>query len=465
MNKIALFLSLALSSLTWAGHQSPNSAFPLESMKGKIDFKHVVYISKLSDKTSFDWIEVPENFDDPQGKKIKIFYERINRSTKNSSIPIAFFYGGPGISPQTQIPPLLKPTKNNDLIIIHQRGTGLSTPLPKIDTKQNILRYRHYLSRAIVKDAEQVRKQLFGDVKWIITGQSFGSLIVQRYITLFPKSIHSAHAHGYAATSLPTPFAESRIIQHGENVKNYLKKYPKDLKKIKLISQYLEKNSISPIDKPEIKVQGKQALSFVSFIFMAMPNLWPQFSQVLDQVCPKGRVNAVNLNSFLQYMYFNPDLLFLGGKQDVLNLVFNRLEAYVTDGLSLSEYYQNIFAKLKQQGINIDSWLIGEEAVMHFSVTSPYRKMADEMDLGKSDPLLPSLIIKQLQAHPELNFYLYAGKLDSVAPAQFFEPLVKKSQGRIKLILLEGGHESFMHPKFWQTVREEAKTPKLKKAI
>ena len=465
MIKIFSFLSFVLGSFTWAGHQTPNSAFPLEAMKGKINFKHAVYISKLSDQTHFDWIEVPENYEDPTGEKIKVFYERIIQSSNTHSIPIAFFYGGPGINPQNQIPPLLKPTKNHELIIIHQRGTGLSSPLPKIDTEKNILRYRHYLSRAIVNDAEQVRKQLYGKSKWIVTGQSFGSLIVQRYITLFPKSIHSAHAHGFAATSLPTPFAESRIIQHGKNVKNYLQEYPKDLKKIKLISQYLEKNSISPIDQPEIKVQGKQALSFVSFIFMAMPNQWPQFSTILDQACPNGQVNPVTLNSFLQYMYFNPEFIFLGGKQDVLNVVFNRLEAYVTHELSLSDYYQSIFKKLKSQGTDVETWLLGEEAVMHFSVTSPYREMADQMDLGKSDPLLPSLILKQLQAHPDLNFYLYAGKRDSVAPARFFKALVKTAQGRIQFHLLEGGHESFMSPKFWQSVRAESSSISLKKAM
>ena len=462
---VILLLFCFASPVLIAGQQARDTEFPFQKIKKNLTKKQIQYIKNLPADTTYDWIQVPENYADPSSNKIFVFYQRINRSSKSQNqVPITFFYGGPGISPNTQIAPLRDLTKTQDLIIIHQRGTGLSAPLPPIDNKTNILRYRHYLSRSIVNDSELIRKKLFQDQAWIVTGQSFGSLIVQRYICLFPQSIHSAHAHGYAATHLPTPFAESRIIQHGKNVETYLKAYPKDLEKLEKIADYLAKNSFSPHSDKKIKIQGRQAFSFVSFIFMAMPKMWPQFTNMLNFICPE-EVKHNNLDNVIQYMYFNPDMLFLGGKQDVLNTTFNRIEAYITNEQSLSDYYKDIFKKLEAKDIQVKDWLIGEEAVMHFCVSSPYRDIADQSDLGKSDPLLPKDISTQLRKHPQLAFYLYAGAQDSVAPALFFQDLVKACKGHINFKTLPGGHESFMNPQFWTPIYESAQQAPLKKAI
>ena len=211
-----LLLSLFFLSLfVHSGQQAENSLFPYEEIKAELSQRDQQYIENLPPQVVYDWVPVPENYALPNDDKIKVFYEyRLPNLTNKNKRPICFFYGGPGLDARASIPTLLAMTKEHGILIIHQRGTGLSSPLPEIKSEQDILRLKQYLSRAIVEDAELIRQKLFAQQKWIVTGQSFGSLIIQRYLTLYPQSLYSAHAHGFAATSLPTPFAEARIRKH-----------------------------------------------------------------------------------------------------------------------------------------------------------------------------------------------------------------------------------------------------------
>jgi pimeloyl-ACP methyl ester carboxylesterase len=457
-----LFFSLTfLLFYTQAGQQAAKSLFPYESIKSELSTQDRRYIETLPDQVIYDWIEVPENPQLKNAKKIKVFYEhRFPKKKNKNKRPICFFYGGPGLDPRSAIHSLIPMTKKNGILIIHQRGTGLSSPLPKIKQDRDILRYRHYLSRAIVEDAEIIRNKLFKNQAWVVTGQSFGSLIIQRYITLYPASIYSAHAHGFAATSLPTPFAEARILKHKEVLSQYLKKYPKDKKRLELIAQHCETHSFSPKGAAEIQITGRHTLSFAGMVFLSAPAYWGDLSNILNMICPENSVDPHKLKLMINNFYFNKSFFYIGKEQDALNVVFNRHEAYVTkQGQSLSDYYKEIITKLKKQDIDTDKWSLGEEALMHFCIDAPIHNLADTYDLGPTDPLLPKDIAKKLKTHPQLKFHLYAGDIDSVAPPETFNELKDSCGDHLKLTILPGGHDSFLSPLFWKEVFKSSQKP------
>ncbi|EDM28855.1 putative prolyl aminopeptidase [Lentisphaera araneosa HTCC2155] len=450
-----LFICIAFLYLfAHAGEQAANSQFPYESLKSELSAQDRHYIEKLPDQVIFDWVQVPESHQIKDGETLRVFYEyRLPKKTDKNKRPICFFYGGPGLDPRSAVHSLLPMTKENGILIIHQRGTGLSSPLPKIQHDSDILRYKNYLSRAIVQDAEIIRKKIFDHQAWVVTGQSFGSLIIQRYITMYPNSLYSAHAHGFAATSLPTPFAEARIIKHKEVLNEYLKKYPKDKKRLELIAQYCKTNTFSPKNEPQIKIQGRHSFSFAGMVFLSAPNYWKDLSNILTMICPENTVDPHKLKLMINNFYFNKSFLHLGKEQDVLNVVFNRHEAYVTQvGQSLSNYYKEIITKLKKQDIDTDKWSMGEEALMHFCIDAPMHNLADSYDLGPADPLRPKDIAKALKNTPHLNFHLYAGEIDSVAPPETFEELQKHCHRGLSFKILPGGHDSFLSPVFWEEV-------------
>lgn len=450
-----LLLSLLFISIfTHAGKQASNSLFPFEKIKSELSPRDQNYIKKLPKHVIYDWIQVPENYLDPQGRKIKVFYEyRLPKNKDKKLRPICFFYGGPGLDPRSSIPALIPIIKDHGVIIIHQRGTGLSSPLPQIKSETDVLRLKNYLSRAIVEDAEIIRKKLFSKNKWIVAGQSFGSLIIQRYISMYPESLYSAHAHGFAATSLPTPFAESRILKHKDVLKAYLEKFPKDKKRLEFIAQKCQSISFSPKGEPDIIIKGRHTFSFIGMVFLSSPTYWKDLSNILTMICPENSVDVHKLRLVITNFYFNKSFIYLGKEQDALNVVFNRHEAYVTNPKqSLSLYYQATLNKLKKSGINTDSWPLGEEALMHFCIDSPIHNLADNTDLGPADPLLPKDIADSLHKNKQLKLFLYAGKIDSIAPPETFSELKQQCGDQMIFTILPGGHDSFLSTQFWKEV-------------
>ena len=55
--------------------------------------------------------------------------------------------------------------------------------------------YRDMLFRAdnIIKDAERIRKQLIGDKKWSVLGQSFGGFCATHYLSFYPESLEKVY--------------------------------------------------------------------------------------------------------------------------------------------------------------------------------------------------------------------------------------------------------------------------------
>ncbi|NQZ57022.1 MAG: alpha/beta fold hydrolase, partial [Lentisphaeraceae bacterium] len=160
----------------------------------RLSSENTSFIKYLPEGFKHGWIEVPEDYGKPQGRKIHVFY--CWRALNNKATPLIYFNGGPGQSMHTSYSMVLEKVTGIPIVFMDQRGTGASTPMPKLSEK-NLLRYRHYLSENIARDAEVLRKKLFADKKWAVTGSSFGSLISHKYMCLFPKSLTSVHAHGW----------------------------------------------------------------------------------------------------------------------------------------------------------------------------------------------------------------------------------------------------------------------------
>ena len=84
------------------------------------------------------YLEVPENHDKPDGKKITIAYVVFqSENTETSEFPLIQFTGGPGgqallYSEYISEEPILK---TRDIIRFDQRGIGKSSPLPDLTSK------------------------------------------------------------------------------------------------------------------------------------------------------------------------------------------------------------------------------------------------------------------------------------------------------------------------------------------
>ncbi len=183
--------------------------------------------AKSINEENIEWgyLTVPENWDKPNGKKIKIAVAVLkNTSGKADANPVIYIEGGPGAGGINGIWGWLKhPLRSNsDIILADVRGTGFSLPkfCPDLgkkfleilaknqnttqDEKQKAIAaaacrqdllirdidINEYNSKSIAKDLNALKKEL-GYNNWNVYGTSYGTYTAQVYANDFPQDIKS----------------------------------------------------------------------------------------------------------------------------------------------------------------------------------------------------------------------------------------------------------------------------------
>ncbi|MBS7233710.1 alpha/beta fold hydrolase [Flavobacterium psychroterrae] len=171
----------------------------------------------------WNYLIVPENWDKPEGKKIKIAVVVLkNSSNKKDTCPIVYIEGGPGSGDIKGIQGWINHPlrKNNDIVLIDIRGTGFSLPkfcpdlgkkfleilaknqTSKIDEQQKVLAaiackddlikrgidLNAYNSKSISRDLNALKKALKYE-NWNVYAVSYGTYVAQVYANDFPEDI------------------------------------------------------------------------------------------------------------------------------------------------------------------------------------------------------------------------------------------------------------------------------------
>ena len=89
--------------------------------------------------------------------------------------------------------------KHYRLVLMDQRGTGLSTPLSaEAVTAEDdpALFLKMFLQNQILFDAEALRDSLAGDQKWATLGQSYGGFLTLGYLSQYPDAVSESYITG-----------------------------------------------------------------------------------------------------------------------------------------------------------------------------------------------------------------------------------------------------------------------------
>ena len=168
------------------------------------------------------YFTAPEDWENPKGHKIKLYFAVIPARKKTTKPdPLFFFTGGPGQASTETYPQVAQAfrliNRERDIIVIDQRGTGRSNPV-KCDrsmfsdltyepTKEQTIAWvkkcvaafkgglEHYTTTSSIKDFDAIRNAL-GYEKINIYGISYGTRIAQTYMRLFPKRIRTVIIDG-----------------------------------------------------------------------------------------------------------------------------------------------------------------------------------------------------------------------------------------------------------------------------
>ncbi len=206
------------------------------------------------DNRTFD---LPIDYAKPD-RKTSVFARIVTAAGKeNADLPyMVFFQGGPGSGsprPMENKGWIKRVLAEYRLVLLDQRGTGLSTPITAqtmrgFSTPQAQADYlKHFRTDNIVRDAEVIRGQLIGDKPWSILGQSYGGFCAMRYLSAAPEGLREVLITGgipsltrhvddvYRATY-------KRVI---EKNRLYYRRYPGDVERVRTIVRHLRDNEVA----------------------------------------------------------------------------------------------------------------------------------------------------------------------------------------------------------------------------
>ncbi|KAK0583381.1 hypothetical protein LWI29_036336 [Acer saccharum] len=251
--KLQYSSSLRSSDRTFAAMVGANAA------AGKFSSEHV----------AGEWYSVPElrlrdhrftvpldySLDRSASPKISVFArEVVSVGKEEQLLPyLLYLQGGPGFEcprPTESSGWIHKACEDFRVVLMDQRGTGLSTPLTassmlQIKSAEDLANYlKHFRADNIVNDAEFIRLRLDPDAKpWSVLGQSYGGFCAVTYLSFAPQGLKQVLltggtpplGNGCTADSVYKACFEQVICQN----EKYYKRFPQDIEIVHEIVNHL----------------------------------------------------------------------------------------------------------------------------------------------------------------------------------------------------------------------------------
>jgi pimeloyl-ACP methyl ester carboxylesterase len=219
-------------------------------------------------------IECPLDWDRPhQAETISVFAREVVAAEKadDRGLPmICWYQGGPGMEftfPASRGGWLEQLLTRYRVLLLDQRGTGLSTPLeapalPRADPAELAAYLSHFRADSIVRDAERFRSTLLGDgAGWYLFGQSFGGFCSLTHLSLIPEHLTGVIITGGFAPVLHGADGVYQALagRVAERNADFFRRFPEDAARVRRIVEHL--GTVADLDAHGQRLTGPAFLA------------------------------------------------------------------------------------------------------------------------------------------------------------------------------------------------------------
>lgn len=394
--------------------------------------------SSLPDGFQQGFITVPEDWQHPDGRKIRVFYyARLQKDEQGGVIrPVVFFNGGPGGDSHSSYNILERQSASQDIsfIYVDQRGTGCSDAFPVVPvTLDTAKRLELYGSRSIVRDAEALRIQLLGaQTRWTAFGQSYGGEIVHRYIEVAPQGLNGAYAHGASIMADPVAWLVQRLESQRRVIGDYFASYPEDAERLSAIRALIADTRC--FQDGTTRICGPAVLDAATAL-LGFRTQWGTLHAWLAKLRNSDGSLAENvLANFVRGFAFG-----VYASNGFASSVISYSE--LTPGYTDAAGCHAALARLQGSSEDSLSWPINECRIL-MALRFPWDGLID--GLKTTDALSLEGVAKSLEQMPSLPFFLYSGEKDVFVPVGTFHEEVSLLGSRITYRdFPNSGHDGF----------------------
>lgn len=188
----------------------------------------------------------------PGGESLTLFARSVVApGRENDDLPwMVFLQGGPGYGAPRPLDGkgwLGRALQEYRVLLLDQRGTGLSTPVTghavaaRGGPAAQADYLRHFRADAIVADCELVRRTLCGDRPWTVLGQSYGGFCALRYLSAAPVGLAAALITGGVPGIDATADDVYRLTypKCAQKNRQFLERYPDDGPLLRRLARHL----------------------------------------------------------------------------------------------------------------------------------------------------------------------------------------------------------------------------------
>ncbi|SDJ42699.1 alpha/beta hydrolase fold [Ferrimonas sediminum] len=266
--------------------------------------------------------QLPVDYDQPQDETLEVFARELCDPVRvNDELPyLVFFQGGPGFGAMRPLARggwIDRALQEYRVLLLDQRGTGLSTPihagsLATMSLSQQVAYLSQHRADNIVRDAEAIRCHLIGDAPWTILGQSFGGFCVLRYLSYAPQSLTEAYITG-GIPSLQRSADEvyqATFQRVADKNRAFFLRFPKARGMADRIAAYLDQHRVCLPDGERLTVERFQLLGLHLGVEEGPETLYYLLEQALLPSAAGEVINPVFLHGVMQMLDYDTNPLF-----------------------------------------------------------------------------------------------------------------------------------------------------------